>query len=73
MHHPNIPQIQTPQPKTLTPTIPLYLNPLTPKPPYLITTNHYLPKPHFLQIKPLYQSLPFSLSLPFLHIPQYQY
>ena len=42
MHQGNIAEMQTGEGKTLTATMPLYLNALSGKTAYLITTNDYL-------------------------------
>lgn len=55
MHQGNIAEMQTGEGKTLTATMPLYLNALTGKGAYLITTNDYLAKRDFLEMKPLYE------------------
>lgn len=47
MHQGNIAEMQTGEGKTLTATMPLYLNALTGKGAYLITTNDYLAKRDF--------------------------
>ena len=65
--------MQTGEGKTLTATMPLYLNALTGKGAYLITTNDYLAKRDFLEMKPLYEWLGLSVSLGFVDIPEYEY
>lgn len=47
MHQANVAEMQTGEGKTLTATMPLYLNALTGKGAYLITTNDYLAKRDF--------------------------
>ena len=47
MHQGNVAEMQTGEGKTLTATMPLYLNALTGKGAYLITTNDYLAKRDF--------------------------
>ena len=64
--------MQTGEGKTLTATMPLYLNALTGKGAYLITTNDYS-KTRFLEMKPLYEWLGLSVSLGFVDIPEYEY
>lgn len=49
MHQGNIAEMQTGEGKTLTATMPLYLNALTGKGAYLITTNDYLAKRDFFR------------------------
>lgn len=73
MHQGNIAEMQTGEGKTLTATMPLYLNALTGKGAYLITTNDYLAKRDFLEMKPLYEWLGLSVSLGFVDIPEYEY
>ncbi|MFI9578816.1 accessory Sec system translocase SecA2 [Staphylococcus capitis] len=65
MHQGNIAEMQTGEGKTLTATMPLYLNGLTGKGAYLITTNEYLAKRDYQEMKPLYEWLGLSASLGF--------
>ncbi|PNZ67037.1 accessory Sec system translocase SecA2 [Staphylococcus croceilyticus] len=73
MHQGNIAEMQTGEGKTLTATMPLYLNALTGKGAYLITTNDYLANRDFQEMKPLYEWLGLTASLGFVDIPDYEY
>ncbi|MCG7339006.1 accessory Sec system translocase SecA2 [Staphylococcus sp. ACRSN] len=73
LHEGDIAEMQTGEGKTLTATMPLYLNALTKKGAYLITTNDYLAKRDYLEMKPLYEWLGLSASLGFVDIPDYEY
>ncbi|HBO2457134.1 TPA: accessory Sec system translocase SecA2, partial [Pseudomonas aeruginosa] len=73
MHQGNIAEMQAGEGKTLTATMPLYLNGLTGKGAYLITTNEYLAKRDYQEMKPLYEWLGLSASLGFVDIPNYEY
>lgn len=73
MHQGNIAEMQTGEGKTLTATMPLYLNGLTGKGAYLITTNEYLAKRDYQEMRPLYEWLGLSASLGFVDIPNYEY
>lgn len=73
LHQGNIAEMQTGEGKTLTATMPLYLNALTGKGAYLITTNDYLAKRDFLEMQPLYEWLGLSSSLGFVDIVDYEY
>lgn len=66
MHQGNIAEMQTGEGKTLTATMPLYLNALTGKAVFLITTNDYLAARDYLEMKPLYNWLGLSVSLGFV-------
>ena len=57
LHEGNIAEMQTGEGKTLTATLPLYLNSLSGKGAYLITTNDYLAKRDFLEMQPLFEWL----------------
>ena len=61
MHQGNIAEMQTGEGKTLTATMPLYLNALTGKGAYRITTNDHLAERDFLEMKPLYEWLGLSV------------
>ena len=69
----NIAEMQTGEGKTLTATLPLYLNALTGKGVYLITTNDYLAKRDYEEMKPLFEWLGLTVSLGFVDIPGYEY
>lgn len=73
LHEGNIAEMQTGEGKTLTATMPLYLNALTKKGAYLITTNDYLAKRDYLEMKTLYEWLGLTASLGFVDIPDYEY
>lgn len=73
MHQGNIAEMQTGEGKTLTATMPLYLNGLTGKGAYLITTNDYLARRDYEEMKPLYEWLGLTASLGFVDIPGYEY
>lgn len=73
LHQGNIAEMQTGEGKTLTATMPLYLNALTGKGSYLITTNDYLAKRDFLEMQPLYEWLGLSAALGFVDIVDYEY
>lgn len=68
MHQGNIAEMQTGEGKTLTATMPLYLNALTGKRAFLITTNDYLAKRDCMEMKPLYEWLGLTASLGFIDI-----
>ncbi|ARJ51987.1 accessory Sec system translocase SecA2 [Staphylococcus lutrae] len=65
LHEGNIAEMQTGEGKTLTATLPLYLNGLTGKGVYLITTNDYLAKRDYLEMKPLFEWLGLTIALGF--------
>ncbi|RAI78916.1 accessory Sec system translocase SecA2 [Macrococcoides goetzii] len=73
MHQGNIAEMQTGEGKTLTATMPLYLNGLTGKGAYLITTNDYLARRDYEEMKPLYEWLGLTASLGFVDLPGYEY
>lgn len=73
LHEGNISEMQTGEGKTLTATMPLYLNALLGNGVYLITTNDYLAKRDYEEMKPLYEWLGLTTSLGFVDIPEYQY
>ncbi|WP_278926048.1 accessory Sec system translocase SecA2 [Staphylococcus auricularis] len=73
LHEGNIAEMQTGEGKTLTATMPLYLNALTGKGAYLITTNDYLAGRDYEEMKPLYEWLGLTTSLGFVDIPDYEY
>ena len=53
--------------------MPLYLNALTGKSAFLITTNDYLANRDFQEMRPLYEWLGLTASLGFVDIPDYEY
>ena len=73
MHQGNIAEMQTGEGKTLTATMPLYLNALTGKSAFLITTNDYLANRDFQEMRDLYEWLGLTASLGFVDIPDYEY
>ncbi|MCH4460189.1 accessory Sec system translocase SecA2 [Staphylococcus haemolyticus] len=73
MHQGNIAEMQTGEGKTLTATMPLYLNALTGKSAFLITTNDYLANRDFQKMRDLYEWLGLTASLGFVDIPDYEY
>ncbi|UDI77286.1 accessory Sec system translocase SecA2 [Staphylococcus taiwanensis] len=73
MHQGNIAEMQTGEGKTLTATMPLYLNALTGKSAFLITTNDYLANRDYQEMRPLYEWLGLTASLGFVDIPDYEY
>lgn len=73
MHQGNIAEMQTGEGKTLTATMPLYLNALSGKTAYLITTNDYLANRDLQEMKPLYEWLGLTASLGFVDIHDYEY
>ena len=73
MHQGNIAEMQTGEGKTLTATMPLYLNALTGKSAFLITTNDYLANRDFQEMRPLYEWLGLTASLGFVDSPDYDY
>ena len=73
LHEGNIAEMQTGEGKTLTATLPLYLNSLSGKGAYLITTNDYLAKRDFLEMQPLFEWLGITIALGFVEDPEHQY
>lgn len=73
LHEGDIAEMQTGEGKTLTATMPLYLNALSGGSVYLITTNDYLAKRDFNEMKPLYEWLGLTTSLGFVDIQDYEY
>lgn len=73
LHEGNIAEMQTGEGKTLTATMPLYLNALTGKGAYLITTNDYLARRDYEEMKPLFEWLSLTIALGFVDIPDYEY
>lgn len=73
LHEGNIAEMQTGEGKTLTATLPLYLNALTGKGAYLITTNDYLARRDYEEMKPLFEWLGLTIALGFVDIPDYEY
>lgn len=73
MHEGNIAEMQTGEGKTLTATLPLYLNALSGERAYLVTTNDYLARRDYEEMKPLYEWLGLRTSLAFVDIPGYEY
>lgn len=73
LHDGNIAEMQTGEGKTLTATMPLYLNALTGKGAYLITTNDYLARRDCEEMTPLFEWLGLSITLGFVDEPDYEY
>ena len=73
LHEGHIAEMQTGEGKTLTATMPLYLNALTGKGAFLITTNDYLARRDYEEMKPLFEWLGLTISLGFVDIPDYEY
>lgn len=73
LHQGNIAEMQTGEGKTLTATMPLYLNGLTSLGAYLITTNDYLAQRDYEEMKPLFEWLGLTVSLGFVNKPGYEY
>ncbi|PCF79080.1 accessory Sec system translocase SecA2 [Staphylococcus intermedius] len=73
LHDGNIAEMQTGEGKTLTATMPLYLNALVGKPAFLITTNDYLANRDCEEMRPLFEWLGLTVSLGFVDIPDYEY
>ncbi|KIX90245.1 preprotein translocase subunit SecA [Staphylococcus microti] len=73
LHDGNIAEMQTGEGKTLTATLPLYLNGLTGKGAYLITTNDYLARRDCEEMTPLFEWLGLSIALGFVEDPEYEY
>lgn len=70
IHQGNVAEMNTGEGKTLTATMPLYLNALTGKGAMLITTNEYLAKRDAEEMGPVYRFLGLSLGLPFTDDPK---
>ncbi|UTH02238.1 accessory Sec system translocase SecA2 [Macrococcoides canis] len=73
MHQGNIAEMQTGEGKTLTATMPLYLNGILGEGAYLITTNDYLARRDYEEMKPLFEWLGLRASLGFVDIPGHEY
>lgn len=73
MHQGNIAEMQTGEGKTLTATMPLYLNGLQGNGNMLVTTNDYLAKRDFMEMQPLYSWLGLTANLGFVDEPGYDY
>ena len=70
IHQGNVAEMNTGEGKTLTATMPLYLNALTGKGAMLITTNEYLAKRDAEEMGSVYRFLGLSLGLPFTDDPK---
>ncbi|WP_295729312.1 accessory Sec system translocase SecA2 [uncultured Limosilactobacillus sp.] len=66
LHEGNIAEMKTGEGKTLTATMPLYLNALTGKGAFLLTTSEYLAERDEKQLKPVYEWLGLTVSLGFV-------
>ncbi|MCS4487339.1 accessory Sec system translocase SecA2 [Staphylococcus americanisciuri] len=73
LHDGNIAEMQTGEGKTLTATMPLYLNALAGDGAYLITTNDYLARRDCEETTPLFEWLGLSITLGFVDEPDYEY
>ena len=60
LHQGNVAEMKTGEGKTLTATLPLYLNALTGKGTFLVTTNGYLAERDCKELKPVYQFMGLS-------------
>ena len=60
LHQGNVAEMKTGEGKTLTATLPLYLNALTGKGTFLVTTNGYLAERDCEELKPVYQFMGLS-------------
>ena len=70
IHQGNVAEMNTGEGKTLTATMPLYLNALTGKGAMLITTNEYLAKRDAEEMGPVYRFLGLSIGIPFTDNPE---
>lgn len=70
IHKGNVAEMNTGEGKTLTATMPLYLNALTGKGAMLITTNEYLAKRDAEEMGPVYRFLGLSIGIPFTDDPE---
>lgn len=70
IHQGNVAEMNTGEGKTLTATMPLYLNALTGKGAMLITTNEYLAKRDAEEMGQVYRFLGLSLGIPFTDDPK---
>lgn len=66
LHEGNIAEMKTGEGKTLTATMPLYLNALTGKGVFLLTTSEYLAERDEKQLAPVYEWLGLTVSLGFV-------
>lgn len=73
LHEGNIAEMQTGEGKTLTATLPLYLNALSGHGAFLVTTNDYLAERDYEEMRPLYEWLGLTTSLGFIGDPDYEY
>lgn len=73
LHEGNIAEMQTGEGKTLTATLPLYLNALSGQGAFLVTTNDYLAERDYEEMCPLYEWLGLTTSLGFIGDPDYEY
>lgn len=73
LHEGNIAEMQTGEGKTLTATLPLYLNALSGQGAFLVTTNDYLAERDYEEMRPLYEWLGLSTSLGFIGDSDYEY
>ena len=65
LHQGDIAEMKTGEGKTLTATMPTYLNALTGKGVFVITTNDYLAKRDMMEMKPLFEFLGLTIAVGF--------
>ena len=70
MHYGNVAEMNTGEGKTLTATMPIYLNALTGKGAMLITTNDYLAKRDAEEMGQVYRFLGLTIGVPFTDDPK---
>ena len=70
IHQGNVAEMNTGEGKTLTATMPLYLNALTGKGSVLVTTNDYLARRDASEMGPVYQFIGLTVGLPFTEDPK---
>lgn len=73
IHQGNVAEMNTGEGKTLTATMPVYLNALTGKGTMLITTNEYLAKRDAEEMGQVYRFLGLTIGVPFTDDPQKEF
>ena len=73
IHQGNVAEMNTGEGKTLTATMPVYLNALTGKGTMVITTNEYLAKRDAEEMGQVYRFLGLSVGIPFAGVPDKEY
>ena len=73
IHQGNVAEMNTGEGKTLTATMPVYLNALTGKGTMVITTNEYLAKRDAEEMGQVYRFLGLSVGIPFTGVPDKEY